>query len=113
MTAIPVDWPVLLREARERFGIETLREGQRELIEAVLSGRDAIGILPTGAGKSLCFQLPAPFIPGSTVIVSPLLSLMQDQADKLVDRELDVARLDSTSTSPSCPAIGSRSCSPS
>lgn len=92
------DWTELLREARERFGVDELRPGQRELIEAVLAGRDAIGVLPTGAGKSLCFQLPAPFIPGSTVIVSPLLALMQDQAEKLLERELEVARIDSTRT---------------
>jgi ATP-dependent DNA helicase RecQ len=98
MSELHVDWAGLLREAHERFGVDELRPGQRELIEAVLSGRDAIGVLPTGAGKSLCFQLPAPFIPGSTVIVSPLLALMQDQEEKLVERELDVARIDSTRT---------------
>jgi ATP-dependent DNA helicase RecQ len=96
MGAIRVEWSELLREARERYGVERLRPGQRELIEAVLAGRDAIGVLPTGAGKSLCFQLPGPFIPGSTVIVSPLLALMQDQADKLVESGVDVARIDST-----------------
>jgi ATP-dependent DNA helicase RecQ len=98
MGKLPVDWAALLREARDRFGVDELRPGQRELIEAVLSGRDAIGVLPTGAGKSLCFQLPAPFIPGTTVVVSPLLALMQDQEEKLVERELDVARIDSTRT---------------
>jgi ATP-dependent DNA helicase RecQ len=89
-------WVDLLREARERFGVHELRPGQRELIEAVLAGRDALGVLPTGAGKSLCYQLPAAFLPGPTVVVSPLLALMQDQEEKLVEKQLDVARLDST-----------------
>lgn len=88
----------LLTEARERFGIEGLRPGQRELIQAALAGRDTIGILPTGAGKSLCFQLPALFLPKATVIVSPLLALMKDQHDKLAHVAIDAEKLDSTLT---------------
>lgn len=94
-----MDWDTLLTEARERFGIDSLRPGQKELVDAVLEGRDALGVLPTGAGKSLCFQLPAPFIPGLTLIVSPLLALMQDQEEKLTEIELEVTRLDSSISS--------------
>ncbi|HEY0484221.1 MAG TPA: ATP-dependent DNA helicase RecQ [Kofleriaceae bacterium] len=67
-----------------------------ELIQAVLDGVDAIGIMPTGGGKSLCFQLPALFLPRATVVVSPLLALMQDQQDKLARSQIDAAKLDST-----------------
>ena len=58
-----IDWNTLRREAAKRFGVQTFRPGQRELIEAALSGRDALGLLPTGGGKSLTYQLPALFLP--------------------------------------------------
>jgi ATP-dependent DNA helicase RecQ len=95
---VEVDPVELRREAQRRFGVRRFRPGQRELIEAVLAGRDAVGILPTGAGKSLCFQIPAVFIPGQTVIVSPLIALMQDQSTKLADTSLGAVRLDSSLT---------------
>jgi ATP-dependent DNA helicase RecQ len=84
------------RVAASHFGIQALRPGQRELIEAVLGGRDALGILPTGGGKSLCFQLPSLFFDKVVVVVSPLLALMRDQNVRLVDREIASGRLDST-----------------
>jgi ATP-dependent DNA helicase RecQ len=92
------NWDEVRAEAWERFGVRRFRRGQRELIEAALSGRDAVGLLPTGAGKSLCFQLPAMFLEGTTVVVSPLISLMMDQTDKLSEANVDAARLDSTLT---------------
>ena len=93
----PRTWSQLEQEARERFGIQEFRPGQREIMEAVLQGRDVLGVLPTGAGKSLTFQLPALFVPGATVVVSPLLALMHDQKEHLVERfDLEVAKLDST-----------------
>jgi ATP-dependent DNA helicase RecQ len=92
----PVDWTELRAEARRRFGVQEFRPGQRELIETVLGGRDALWILPTGAGKSLCYQLPALILPGVVVVVSPLIALMQDQFGHLNDAQIDVARLDST-----------------
>lgn len=82
--------------AQRRFGIQRFRPGQRELIEAVLGGRDAIGILPTGAGKSLCFQLPSLFLRGAVVVVSPLIALMHDQIEHLEAANIEAARLDST-----------------
>jgi ATP-dependent DNA helicase RecQ len=78
--------------ADQRFGIHRFRPGQRELIEAVLAGRDAIGLLPTGAGKSLCFQLPALFLRGAVVVVSPLIALMQDQLEPLDGVGIEAAR---------------------
>jgi len=93
-----IPWDRLLEEAHRRFGVDHFRPGQRALLEAALTGRDAIGVLPTGAGKSLCFQLPALFLPGAVVVVSPLIALMQDQQDKLAEAEIDAAKLDSTLT---------------
>jgi ATP-dependent DNA helicase RecQ len=92
------DWPAIRREALRRFEVTSFRPGQRELIECVLSGRDALGVLPTGAGKSLCFQLAALFLEGLTVVVSPLIALLQDQLQHLDEANIEAARLDSTLT---------------
>ncbi|HMK86217.1 MAG TPA: ATP-dependent DNA helicase RecQ [Steroidobacteraceae bacterium] len=92
----PIAWADIRAEAARRFGVTHFRPGQRELIESVLAGRNALGILPTGAGKSLCYQLPALFLDGAVVVVSPLIALMQDQLDHLTEVEIDTARLDST-----------------
>jgi ATP-dependent DNA helicase RecQ len=89
-------WSRVERIARERFGIERFRPGQRELLRAVFEGRDVLGILPTGAGKSLGYQLPALFLPRPVVVVSPLIALMQDQHDKLGDYAIDAAKVNST-----------------
>ena len=64
---------------RQYFGFPAFRAGQQTLIDAVLSGRDALGVMPTGGGKSLCYELPALLLPGMTLVVSPLISLMEDQ----------------------------------
>jgi ATP-dependent DNA helicase RecQ len=74
---------------REVFGYEAFRPGQLHVIEAVLAGRDCIAVMPTGAGKSLTFQIPARLLPGTVVVLSPLISLMKDQVDAL--RELGYA----------------------
>jgi ATP-dependent DNA helicase RecQ len=89
-------WSELQQIARRRFGFERFRPGQRELMAAALAGRDALGILPTGAGKSLCYQLPALFLKGVVVVVSPLIALMQDQHTRLKRVDIEAARLDST-----------------
>ena len=85
-----------LRAAAERFGIRRFRPGQMEVMEAVLSGKDALGVMPTGSGKSLTFQLPSLLLPKATVVVSPLISLMQDQVEKAEEAEIESAKLNST-----------------
>jgi ATP-dependent DNA helicase RecQ len=80
---------------RERFGLREFRPGQREASLALLQGRDLVAVMPTGAGKSLCFQLPALLLPGLTVVVSPLIALMKDQVDKLRARGIEAAALHS------------------
>ncbi|MEK4200547.1 RecQ family ATP-dependent DNA helicase [Cytobacillus sp. FSL K6-0265] len=69
---------------REKFGYTSFRDGQEETIKAVLAGKHTLAMLPTGSGKSLCYQLPTYMLPGATLIISPLLSLMQDQVDQLL-----------------------------
>jgi ATP-dependent DNA helicase RecQ len=78
--------PDLLHQLRHRFGFETFRHGQREVMDAVLAKRDVLAVMPTGQGKSLCFQLPATLTPGLTVVISPLIALMKDQVDALRTR---------------------------
>src|SRR4051794_31272067 len=70
----------------ERFGFETFRPGQEQVVEALLAGRSALAVFPTGAGKSLCYQLPALLLEGMTIVVSPLIALMKDQIDFLTRR---------------------------
>src|SRR5689334_106614 len=91
-----LDWAPIQREAARRFGARQLRPGQRELMEAVLRGRDALGMLPTGGGKSLTYQFPALFLPRAVAVVTPLLSLMQDRQEKAEAARIEVAKLDST-----------------
>ncbi len=80
---------------RDVFGVERLRAGQQQVIDSVLAGNDTLAIMPTGSGKSLCYQIPAAILKGSTVVVSPLISLMKDQADKLDDVGIEAAQLNS------------------
>lgn len=78
------------------FGFESFLPGQEEIIKAVLAGRSALAVFPTGQGKSLCYQLPALHLSGLTLVVSPLMALMKDQVDFLVSRGIAAARLDSS-----------------
>jgi len=78
------------------FGYESFRRGQEELIEAIMSGRDALGVMPTGAGKSICYQVPALLLPGVTIVVSPLISLMKDQVDALNAAGIEATLINST-----------------
>lgn len=81
---------------KKYFGYDTFREGQEELIDALLAGRDAFGIMPTGAGKSLCYQVPALIQRGITLVVSPLISLMKDQVGTLNQAGIHAAYLNSS-----------------
>ena len=85
-----------LAEARKRFGIKGFRPGQREILEAVFAGGDVLGILPTGGGKSLTYQLPALFLQHPVIVVSPLIALMQDQQEHAASAEIAVEKIDST-----------------
>jgi ATP-dependent DNA helicase RecQ len=80
----------------ERFGFDSFRPGQQQVVDSLLAGRSALAVFPTGAGKSLCYQLPALLLDGVTVVVSPLIALMKDQIDFLTRHGVDAARLDSS-----------------
>lgn len=84
-----------LEVLKKVFGYGSFRKGQQEIIEAVTSGRDALGIMPTGAGKSLCYQIPAILSGGTAIIISPLISLMKDQVDALVQNGVSAASINS------------------
>jgi ATP-dependent DNA helicase RecQ len=84
---------------RQYFGHAAFRDGQQELVETVLAGQDLLAVMPTGSGKSLGFQLPALLLPGTTLVVSPLISLMKDQVDELNRRGIRAAALHSASSS--------------
>ncbi|HZV99193.1 MAG TPA: ATP-dependent DNA helicase RecQ [Methylophilaceae bacterium] len=88
-----------LKKLLQTFGVEQLRPGQKEVIDNVLRGDDTLAIMPTGGGKSLCYQVPAVVMPGTTVVVSPLISLMNDQVQKLEDSGINSERLNSTLSS--------------
>lgn len=80
------------------FGYTTFRPGQREIIESVLSGRDCIGVMPTGAGKSLTYQIPARILPGTTLVISPLIALMKDQVDGMTEVGIPATFINSSLT---------------
>ncbi len=88
--------PNLEAALKATFGYSTFRPGQRAIIEAVLAGRDVVGIMPTGAGKSLTYQLPARLLGGVTLVVSPLIALMKDQVDALTEAGLRASFLNSS-----------------
>ena len=84
----------------DHFGYSSFRGAQETLIGALLGGRDALGIMPTGAGKSMCYQIPALMLPGITLVISPLISLMQDQVRALKAAGIRGAYLNSSLTYP-------------
>lgn len=85
-----------LQVLKQYFGYDGFLEGQEPLIDSVLSGRDALGIMPTGSGKSLCFQIPAMMYPGITLVISPLISLMKDQVNALAQAGIRAAYVNSS-----------------
>jgi ATP-dependent DNA helicase RecQ len=88
--------PDALTSLREHFGFTDFREGQGEVINAILEGKDAVVVMPTGSGKSLCYQLPALMLGGPTLVVSPLIALMKDQVDALRERGLPATFINSS-----------------
>ncbi len=87
-----------LTQLREVFGYEHFRPGQEEVISAILRGQDVLAVMPTGAGKSLCYQVPALVLPGITLVISPLISLMHDQVNALMQNGVHAAYLNSALT---------------
>jgi ATP-dependent DNA helicase RecQ len=86
----------LKTELRERFGLEDFRTAQEEVISHVMAGQDVLCVMPTGAGKSLCYQLPAAVAGGLSVVVSPLISLMEDQVVRLGEQGIAALMLNSS-----------------
>ena len=86
----------LASELRQRFGFDSFRPGQQDVVRDVLRGRDVLAIMPTGGGKSLCFQLPALLRPGVCIVISPLIALMQDQVRQLQDNGIDATFINSS-----------------
>ena len=93
-----VDWSELNILSTIHYGFNKFRPGQKRVVEAAMEGRDIIVIMPTGSGKSLCFQLPALALEGMTVVVSPLIALMKDQADALQAQGVAAVPVNSTLT---------------
>src|SRR5262249_54188761 len=85
---------------RDYFGFRKFRPGQAEAVDSALQGRDTLVVMPTGSGKSLCFQLAAIALKGITIVVSPLISLMKDQVDHLIDNGVWAVGMNSTLTPP-------------
>lgn len=91
--------PESLQPYLEQYGLKSFRPGQERVIRTILSGQDTLCVMPTGGGKSLCYQLPALILPGVTLVISPLIALMKDQVDTLQDRNISVTFINSTISS--------------
>lgn len=103
--AVDASAKALKKQLREHFGFRTFRPGQLEAVQTAMNGDDAVIIMPTGSGKSLCFQLPALAMPGTTIVVSPLIALMKDQADALADKGIPAVVVNSTLSAADRPQV--------
>ena len=92
-------FPRALALLKEYFGYKSFRPAQEPVVQSLLAGRDTVAIMPTGAGKSICFQIPALMLSGITLVISPLISLMKDQVDALVDAGVAATFINSTLSS--------------
>ena len=90
--------PSALEALNRYFGYDSFRPGQSGIVSAILAGHDVLGVMPTGAGKSICYQIPAAILPGVAIVISPLISLMRDQVDALNDVGLPAAFINTTQT---------------
>lgn len=90
--------PSALEALNRYFGYDSFRPGQPGIVSAILAGHDVLGVMPTGAGKSICYQIPAAILPGVAIVISPLISLMRDQVDALNDVGLPAAFINTTQT---------------
>lgn len=90
--------PSALEALNRYFGYDSFRPGQSGIVSAILTGHDVLGVMPTGAGKSICYQIPAAILPGVAIVISPLISLMRDQVDALNDVGLPAAFINTTQT---------------
>lgn len=90
--------PRALEALNRYFGYDSFRPGQSGIVSAILAGHDVLGVMPTGAGKSICYQIPAAILPGVAIVISPLISLMRDQVDALNDVGLPAAFINTTQT---------------
>ncbi|NMD37100.1 MAG: DEAD/DEAH box helicase, partial [Christensenellaceae bacterium] len=90
--------PRKIQLLKQVYGYNSFREGQDDLIDSLINGQDTLGIMPTGGGKSLCFQIPAMMHEGITLVISPLISLMSDQVNTLLQLDIPAAYLNSSLT---------------
>src|SRR3990170_6748431 len=89
---------VMLQTLRTVFGFQSFRPNQEDIVSSIMRGRDVFAVMPTGGGKSLCYQLPAKMMAGTAIVISPLISLMKDQVDAALENGIPAAFINSSMT---------------